>query len=276
MSCKRNRKRLDFLGMGFSVLLISSPIIGAEVPDLVTDRPDQTESSETVSPGYFQMEIGWTHAEEDNGARGTADSFPESLLRMGVVENLEFRIGYSGYQWEGFNYKDNFFEENDGCSDTEVGMKLKLWEEKDWLPQTALLTHLSLPTGQAPFSSERPDPSYRFAFAHTLTERLSLGYNLGQAWETSEDDLGDRDTRSVFLYSVALGISLTDRLGTFVEFFGDIPTGSSGGKPANSFNGGFTYLLADNVQLDIASGLGLSDSADDWFIGLGISFRFPD
>ena len=276
MTSIRNRNLLLTLGMGWSFLFIPFMAQGAEFPELITDRPDQTESSETVLPGYFQMEFGWTHAEEDNGARGTTDAFPESLLRVGLVENLELRFGYAGYQWEDFSFKNGSFEENDGCGDTEVGMKLKFWDEKGWIPQTAVLTHLSLPTGQAPFSSERPDPSYRFAFSHMLTERLSLGYNLGQAWKTNEDDSGDRDTRSVFQYTVALGISLTERLGTFVEFFGDIPTGSASGKPANFFNGGFTYLLADNVQLDIASGLGLSEDADDWFIGWGLSFRFPN
>ncbi len=263
------------LAMGLGILGIPSGIQAAEVPEIVTDRPDQTESSETVLPGFFQMELGWTHAEDDNGARGTTDSFPESLLRVGLLENLELRLGYDGYQWQDFNFKNGYFEENDGCGDTLVGMKLKFWDEKGWIPQTAVLTHLSLPTGQAPFSSERTDPSYRFLFTHTLSDRVSFAYNLGQAWESSEDDKGDRDTRSVFQYTATVAISLTDRLGTYMEFFGDVPTGRSSGKPANSFNGGFTYLLANNVQLDIASGLGLSDSADDWFIGMGISFRFP-
>jgi hypothetical protein len=67
---------------------------------------------------------------------------------------------------------------------------------------------------------------------------------------------------------------MTDKLGCFVEFFGDIPTGSNGGS-ANSFDGGFTYLIADNLQLDVFSGVGLSGDADDWFIGAGFSIRFP-
>ena len=37
----------------------------------------------------------------------------------------------------------------------------------------------------------------------------------------------------------------------------------------------FTYLLRDNIQADFAGGVGLSSAAGDWFVGLGISARFP-
>jgi hypothetical protein len=33
--------------------------------------------------------------------------------------------------------------------------------------------------------------------------------------------------------------------------------------------------MAENVQLDVSSGVGLSDDADDWFIAAGLSVRFP-
>jgi hypothetical protein len=34
-------------------------------------------------------------------------------------------------------------------------------------------------------------------------------------------------------------------------------------------------LIADNVQLDISSGVGLSEDADDLFLATGFSIRFP-
>jgi hypothetical protein len=71
-------------------------------------------------------------------------------------------------------------------------------------------------------------------------------------------------------------MGLTERLGAFVEFFGDIPTFSNSPGPANSFDGGFTYLLSNNVQLDASAGVGLSQAAEDWFASIGVSFRLPD
>jgi len=141
--------------------------------------------------------------------------------------------------------------------------------------EAALLAHLSLPTGESGFSSERADPSFAFLFSHTLTDRLSFGYNLGAVWGTEEDDSGDRHTLSVFRYTATIGVGLTERLSSFIEVFGDVPLSASGG-PANMFDGGFTYLISDNFQIDVASGVGLSQEADDWFITAGATYRFPN
>ncbi|MBI2435836.1 MAG: transporter, partial [Candidatus Hydrogenedentes bacterium] len=47
------------------------------------------------------------------------------------------------------------------------------------------------------------------------------------------------------------------------------------GGPAHSLDGGFTFLLRENIQWDLFVGVGLSDDADDWFVGTGLCFRFP-
>ena len=58
-----------------------------------------------------------------------------------------------------------------------------------------------------------------------------------------------------------------------MEFFGEAPTGQ--GKPANSLDGGFTYALADNLQIDVLGGVGISEAAEDWFVGAGLVWRLP-
>jgi hypothetical protein len=155
-----------------------------------------------------------------------------------------------------------------------VGTKLYFWEEQGWLPETALLAGVSLPVGKDPFSSGRADPSFRFSLSHTLSDRLSLGYNLGATWESTLDETNDRDTLSLFNYTAVLGIGLSERAGLFVEAFGDIPFRAQIGS-RHSLDGGFTYLIRDNLQIDGSAGIGLSDNADDWFVGLGVSARLP-
>jgi len=259
--------------LALSFVLISVGSAAAEVPDLVTDRPDQTESSETVPPGYVQFEFGWTHAEDDEGADVTSDSFPETLIRVGVVENLEFRFGFSGYIWEDMDPPGGPSDSEHGAGDLEIGLKWRLWNEMGLRPQTALLAGTSVPTGEAPFSSERFDPSIRLACSHTLTETLGLGYNLAGNWTTEEDARGDRDTKASLAYTIVLGIALSEQLGTFIEFFGEVPTDE--GNPANSLDGGFTYLIADNLQVDVLGGVGISEDAEDWFLGAGLVWRLP-
>jgi hypothetical protein len=253
--------------------LVSSSCLAVDVPELVTDRPDQTESSSTVPYGSIQIEMGWLYSDEDSADLET-DTFPQALLRCGLAENLELRFGYDGYIWQNAVGSRAGALDDEGGGDLSAGFKVELWNEEGWRPETAFISNLGLPTGKGPFSSERFDPDYRLAFSHTLSDRFSLGYNLGQAWRTEEDAAGDRDTRHDFIYTAALGVGLTEKLGGFVEFFGDIPTGSNGG-PTNSLDGGFTFLIADNLQLDISSGIGLSGEADDWFVSAGFSIRFP-
>ncbi len=242
------------------------------VPPLITDRPDQTESSDTVPAGYLQLEVGWTHTEDDEDTRVIKDSFPETLVRLGLADRFELRLGFDGYIWQDTDQAGAKGSTHDGNGDTEIGFKYKLFEEEGMQPQGAVLCGLALPTGESPFSSERADPSVRLAFSHTLSDRLSLGYNAAVIWASEDDAGGERDTTASWVYSAVLGIELSERLGTFIEYFSEIPTGSGEG-PANSFDAGFTYLAKDNLQFDVLGGVGLSDQADDWFVGAGFVYR---
>lgn len=66
-----------------------------------------------------------------------------------------------------------------------------------------------------------------------------------------------------------LGIGINGRSAAFIEFFGDFAL-SDHGSPSHSIDGGFTFLLTETLQLDLAGGVGLSDAAADWFVGAGI------
>lgn len=260
-------------------LFLSANLACCEAPpELVTDRPDQTESTSIVPPSFTQIEIGWTHAMDDEDGEEThSDSLPETLLRLGLTDRLELRLGHSGHSWERIDFDNGApSEESEGWGDSEVGFKYDLWDEVEecFIPDAALIAHLSLPTGAGGHSTKRADPGFRFTFSHTLAEDLALSYNLGAEWETAEDSRGEEDTLSSLVWTVSVGKSLTDRLGAFVELFGDTPL-SAGGTPASSFDGGFTYLIAENLQIDVLAGVGLSEGAEDWFIGSGVSYRFP-
>ncbi|MFB3142340.1 MAG: transporter, partial [Acidobacteriota bacterium] len=262
----------------FSVVFTLVPCFAQEkispAPELVTDRPDQTESSVVVPPGYVQVETGWSLSRnQEGGIRTNTHAFPGTLFRFGALDRMELRLDYGGVLWEQTREAGQSTDTS-GSGDMGIGAKVYFWEEQGWLPEAALLAGLSLPVGKDSFSSGRADPSFRFSLSHTLSDRLSFGYNLGATWESTLDETNDRDTLSLFNYTAVLGIGLTERAGLFVEAFGDIPFNAQGG-PRNSLDGGFTYLMRDNLQIDGFAGVGLSDSADDWFVGLGITARFP-
>lgn len=245
---------------------------GGDLP-LVTDRPDQTESARTVPPGAVQIELGWLRTrQEGEAARTDTRELPGTLMRFGAREGLELRLGWQGWTEEE-ERRGAESSEVEGEGDLEVGVKVALWEERGPRPQGALLASLLLPTGDEEVGGEGHEPSLRLSFAHTLSESLSLGYNLGLARESERTRDGQRESSTVLIYTAALGVGLTGRLGTFIELFGDLPV--DGGRPRHSLDGGFTFLLHPALQLDLSGGLGLSREAPDWFVGLGLSVRFP-
>jgi hypothetical protein len=263
------------------VLIVAAPAVSAaddsrpQPPEMVTDRPDATESAVVVPRGHFQFELGYSHSELDfEGILGSTDSFPEVLVRIGLSQSLELRAGFDGYGWDEESVSGTESASSEGVKDTSLGVKVGLFEEKGARPQMAVLATLNFPTGAEEFTESRLLPELRMAFANTLTERLSLGYNVGAFWFGEEQEDGTERTSASAIWSVSLGIGITERLGGFVEAFGN-PVLSALGSSSAAVDGGLTYLVRPNVQLDLYGGSGVSGDAPDWFAGLGISFRVP-
>ncbi len=251
-------------------LLISSisSLRAEEAVEMVTDRPDQTESPSIVSPGHVQLETGGIFANEEFSERGIdfdleTLNLATTLVRIGINPSLEFRIG-GEFTQQTLTFS-RFVRRDSGLSGVAVGAKIKLSKEKGWLPESAFVVELDLPVGHEEFRPSEVQPTMRFAAAHTFSEAISLGYNLGGAW--------DLDTRNAaLLYSASLGVSFAETWGMFYEIFGDF---NSDAENRHSFDLGATYLLHTNVQLDAAVGYGLNEAAEDWFFLGGISFRLP-
>ncbi len=271
----RARLVLAVFVSGLAGLALTGHVEGQEAGALVTDRPDQTESAESVPAGFVQVELGWTFAREENAIE-TRDvhSVPQALLRLGLGNGVEARLGVPGYLSEKRSVVGGTEPSSDvsGAGDAEIGLKL---EVRDWGgTQLAVLAGVSLPTGEDAFSSQRVDPSVRLLVAHPLSERLSLGYNVGLAWATESTGDCCLDTQLEAPYTLALGIGLTDRLSAFVEGFGAFGL-SDDREAVHGLDGGFTYLVSEAFQLDINTGVALNEAAEDWFVGGGFAFRLP-
>lgn len=233
---------------------------GAGAEPLVTDRPDFTESAETVGPGRFQFEGGYTFTQRDED---TEHSLPELLVRIGLLEQLELRLA--------LNYlAADLVESNaQGLEDLSLGAKIKLVEgsaDFDLVrPHIALVVQTTLPTGSSGFGADHPRPQVILALGWDLSERFSLGSNLDYAY-LSED--GGQFHQ--FSGSLVLGYKLTEKWGTYIEYFGFEPA-SQNHPNENFFDGGFTYLVNDNLQLDARAGVGaFNGKSPDYFGGVAI------
>jgi len=233
---------------------------------LVTDRPDATESAVTVAPGVFQLESGYTFGEIEGIS---VHNLGEVLLRVGVADRLGLRFGVNSCQWVRAPRTTR-----QGLQDSSIGMKLRLFDNGGQTglgsPQVAVLASTSLPTGASVASQAKLQPEVRLAVAWDLSERLSLGTNFFYAY-TNDVVVDERFHQAGA--TLALGIALTDRWGTYTEYFGAYSVVRNGPRE-NYVNGGFTFLVESDLQLDARIGYGLNGLDDDYFIGFGSGVRW--
>jgi hypothetical protein len=260
----RNKRLWPGLLILFSLYRINAQ---EAVQELITDRPDQTESSSVLPHKSLQIETGFVAEIKKTGqSTQTGYVYNTTLMRYGLLENMELRLGLAYIsEKEKFSNIDSVSSLK-GFTPLYTGLKLQITREKGFLPEIALLAALVLPFS----TTEKARPDYtginmRLSLSHTLSDLFSLGYNLGAEW------YGETPVPSYY-YSVALGFEISGKAGSYIEIFGFVP---ETGTATHLIDGGFTFLLLPNLQLDTSGGIGLNEAATDYFISFGLSYRMP-
>jgi hypothetical protein len=244
---------------------------------IATDRPDQTECPFIVPVKMFQIETGYQVEYDKNASISTKNNtYNTTLIKYGVSKQMEFRLIA---EYLGTSVKDRSIENRtsrvSGMNSITVGAKIFICNQRGWLPKTSLITHLELPYfGSSLFRVKHLAPRFRFLMQHTISERVSFSYNIGGEWDGSSQD-------ATLVYTASLGIGLVRNLGMFIEAYGFVTENSNTQDEFNGsftndhrFDGGFTYLLNSNLQLDVSGGIGVSKASPDSFLSCGVSWRF--
>lgn len=238
---------------------------------LQTDRPNFTSTSVTVGKGVTQLEFGYTYLDsEQQGADVKYQSFGEFLFRRGIVADwMEFRLSFSPLEQstDAGLYQNTTF----GTQDLGLALQFALTPQQGILPEMALITSMSVPTGSPAFTANQVEPGVDLIYAWTINDFLNVA--------ASTQGYGDVDDSGESFLEIAqscsVGYTLTDKLGAFTEWFVLIPSGARTARTQHYFDAGFTYLITNNLQLDMSAGVGLNDAADGFFVGAGCSIRFP-
>ncbi len=237
---------------------------------LVTDRPDFTEASSVVGYRRLQIEGGYTYGHDRAGGIETEEHvLPELLLRYGLTDCLELRIGWVGHvSVTETVIATNVSTETRGGTGLDVGFKLQLTDQQGWTPEFAVICGVTAPIGDTEVDTDRVGASVVSAYSWELTDCLSIGGNTGIFSAPSADAYFN-----LFTQSIALGIGLTDRIGMYHEWIMLDFDDALGSPTQHFYNGGFTYLVTPNLQLDWRAGTGLNDASGDYFTGVGFAVR---
>lgn len=240
--------------LGF--ILSSITLYSQSIAPIEADRPDQTETPSIVPKGMFQFETGFSY--QKNTSNTISWMAPSILWKYGFTTNLELRVITEMEQ----NNQEN--ESEWGLHPIMVGLKVKLLEEDGIVPKTSLIAHLGLPNvASENLKTNSLNPEFRFTMQHSLTEKLSLGYNLGAEW----DEIPNKPT---FIYTLTTGIVLSNKINTYVELFGFSVQNQTA---AHNLAGGIVYLITNNFMVDLSSGIGVLASDLKHYFAVGFSFR---
>jgi len=243
---------------------------------IITDRPDQTESPVAVSPGLIQVESGllFQRMGGEDGISMSRSVYPTNLFRIGLVKNLELRVvnEISTYkiQETAFNDSIEINRSYSGTEDMQIGFKYQFTPLESKVI-VGLMGHVFVPTGSAGISADDYGVLGRLNVAFSIDEKRGISANFGYV----NNDLDLRDNREEqlngnFTYTLAYGHSLSDRVGLYIEAYGDYVEFE---EWENNMDAGITYLLRDHIQLDYSYGWGLENIMN--YHSIGISFYIP-
>jgi Putative MetA-pathway of phenol degradation len=251
-----------------------NPTPRAQMRELSTDRPDQTESPYTVDAGHFQVELDFFKLTYDrhspDGLRSEIWNIAPVNLKVGLLNNVDLQIVLDNYV--NVRTRDPIARTTDrvsGFGDVTTRLKINLWGNDGGPTAFALMPYVKLPLDASNLRNGHTEGGLILP----LAVELPGGWGMGLMTEVDfvSDDAGGHDTE--WVNSITLNHGITKELSGYVEFFA-----VTGNAPGFDWQGqvdvGFTYGLTDNVQFDFGCNFGVTKSAPDYQPFAGVSIRF--
>ncbi len=234
------------------LFFLGVPLLNAQI---VTDRPDQTESPLPVGKRNLQIEVGMQSEVRDT-RHGSYRTYlhPTSLIRYGISDRVELRFVNTYMTVDYHSFKETAFE------NFEIGTKIGLFDRPESTTDIGFIGHLSVPSGTESFTDNDYGFIGRFCFSHDLSESFNISYNLGGDYFNDNFE---------FAYTLAFGFAVNDKVGIYFE-----PYGYFGGDDSSNLLGdmGVTYLFTPDFQFDFSYGLGITERSN--YIAIGGSWLF--
>ena len=200
------------------------------------DRPDHSEGTSVLSPRRLQIEWGI-------GASSGAHNMG-LMLRYGLVPDLELRL-------EGLLQRPH--RGSVQVSDLTLSSKLALFSGDGWVPAMTLVGYLNY----APHEETRSvTGDLTLALEQELVSGLSLTCNIGSA----------EGMRRLSL-TAELGYNFTDRLSSFVEYYGVFSPAEHG------CDLGLIYAVTKDFLVDLSCGRTFFASGAVNYASLGATYR---
>ena len=253
------------------------PTPSALMRDMSTDRPDQTESPYTVDAGHIQIECDLVNATFHRERTSLIDMSTTDWailpinVKVGILNNLDLQILFDPYIHS--TTRDHLADtrqRHSGSGELSSRLKLNLWGNDGGKTALALMPFLKWPLSRTEIRNGETEGGLIVPLAVDLSRGWGMGIMAEIDFVRNETDDGfDTD----YVQSVTFSRDLSERIGGYVELF-SVVSSVSGSDWHGQADGGLTYGLNANTQLDLGCNFGLTDSAPDLNPFVGLSLRF--
>ena len=222
-----------------------------------------------LARGRVMIEGGYAYVtDSSDGTTITEHVVPDLLLRVGVTERMEVRLGWPGASV--VNQEGALGSTSTTTTlDPNVGFMMDLWPQHDWLPQTAILGSVPITLSGNRFAMSSLQPLSAFLYQWSFTDRLSAGGDSGLAFYRDE---GDHYLQ--WQQSVDVDYLLTDRVGVFSQWQMLADDGSDNDATRHLLSLGASWLCTDRLQITWRIGAGMNDPAPDFLTDLRFGLLF--
>jgi hypothetical protein len=262
----------------FVLLYLPLGLTGQETPpqppSINSDRPGYSDGTGILQTGEIQFESGstiggaqrWVDVNPDARRRYLTGGSP--TIRVGISRRIEFRAGGDGmlYQRDELGASRSL---EAGYSDFSAGVKVGLWQQRQWVPAVTLIPLLSLPSGTGGFTSSALDPTFKVAWSKDVPFETTVSGNWNMSWLST----GERGRCLYRAVSLQASRPLWKQLSGFGEVYRILPPGHETEPRTWTFDAGVAYPVAANLQIDISAGQQIVPWSRTWFLSVGMVLK---
>lgn len=243
--------------------------------ELSADRPDKTDCPFTVDAGHFQIEMDFANMTYDqpNSGRGnvrvTAFEIAPMNLKVGLLNDLDFQLVYTSYQWEKTDNRDTgITERKSGFDGITPRLKLNLVGNDGGFFALALIPFVTFPLHSGNLANGSIQGGLGIPYAFDIP-----GWDVGfqTTFHYNRDEMGTGYHTEID-NSVSIGHRIIGRLSLSAEFFSSVST-ERNSDWVGTVDTWVTYQVSKNLRLDGGIYIGVTPGADGWHPWIGMTWR---
>jgi hypothetical protein len=253
-----------------------NPTPSALMRELSADRPDKTDCPFTVDAGHFQIEMDFANMtyNQPNSERGnvrvtTIEAAPINL-KVGLLNNLDFQLVYTPYQWEKTDNRDTgIIERESGFEGITPRLKVNLVGNDGGFFALALIPFVTLPLSSGNLENGSVQGGLGIPYSFDIP-----GWDVGfqTTFHYNQNGVGS-GYHTEFDNSVSIGHRIIGKLSLSAEFFSSVSTERNSAW-VGTVDTWLTYEVNKNMRLDAGVYIGVTPAADDWHTWVGMTWRY--